>query len=70
MTAKEYVAEMNRLSREECERLNNDSTRLFGAQHFDYPECFAQMYMDEGLTPAQALEALDEECQAGEAMVN
>ena len=63
LTLSEFTAEVNKLYHEECARLNANPNKLFGAEHFDYPEIMLSLYYDQGLTPAETKRFIDEEAE-------
>jgi len=64
MPLAEFVAAVQVLQKGECDRLNADKTRIFGAEFLPYPESMLAIYHREGGTPAQALADIAAEAEA------
>jgi hypothetical protein len=64
MTLKAFANEVNRIKHAECARINADPKKIFGAEHYDYPESMMKLYFDQGLTPKGAVELMDDEHEA------
>jgi hypothetical protein len=57
MTLNEYTAEVNRLARLECDRINSIPGPIFGAVHHDFPESMMEYFFDRGFSPEAVLQA-------------
>ena len=60
----EFTNEVNRLCKEECDRINADPKAIFGAEHHDYQIGMMKLYFDRGYTPAETIEIMNAEYEA------
>jgi hypothetical protein len=54
-----FTAEVNRLCKEECDRINADPKAIFGGEHTDYPEAMMKLYFDQGHSPESAIATMN-----------
>ena len=64
MTLTQYTAAVNKIARDRAQELNDKHANgeiLFGAFHHDFPEGMMKYYHDNGITPAEAVEIIEDE---------
>ena len=63
-TLEGFCAEVNRIEKEKCDRLNAEPDRLFAAQFCRLPEEMLQIYWRQGYLPQEALDEIEADAEA------
>ncbi len=61
MTLKQFCKAVNDLGRAQVARLNRKPNRLFGAQHFEFPESMLEFEYKQGTSPEDTFKNILEE---------